>query len=134
MTGGIDRDTLEQMWTHGARTNADRFQPDKFGPEAAAKYIAKAPQGAKSFCASRNLKKPEVLKPRDGRISKNGLEKLATQRAEDREYWERKYKGYRFLRCYSRFNEYNGNWYVSVVMYKDSNAPPWNAEEWIDDE
>ncbi len=27
MTGGIDRDTLEDMWPNGIRTNADRFQP-----------------------------------------------------------------------------------------------------------
>ena len=61
---------------------------------------------------------------------------MATQRVDDREYWEKRYKGYRFIRCYSRYNDYNGYWYVSVVMYrvKDGQAPPdWNVEEWMDE-
>lgn len=133
LTGGVDRDTLEDMWPNGIRTNADRFQPEKFGPEAAAKYMSKAPQGSKRFCCSRNLDKPKTSKPKDGRISARGVQMLATQRIDDKEYWERRYKGYRFVKCYARYNEYNGNWYVSVVMYKASGAelPKWEVEEWI---
>ena len=39
ITGGIDRDTIEDMWPY--RINADRFRPDKFGAEAAARYATK---------------------------------------------------------------------------------------------
>ena len=35
--GSGDRDAYEGLWQ--GRTNADRFRPEKFGPEAAAKYI-----------------------------------------------------------------------------------------------
>ncbi len=134
MTGGVDRDTLEDMWPNGIRTNADRFQPEKFGPEAAAKYMSKDPQGSKRFCSSRNLEKPKQPKPKDGRITPRGVERLSRERADDREYWERKYKGYRFIRTYARYNDFNGNWYLSVIMYKaDSGAelPQWEVEEWL---
>ena len=93
--------------------------------------MAKDPHGNKSFSASRNLSKPKE-RVKDGKISKRTVEKIAQQRADDREYWEKRHKGYRFLRCYSRYNEYNGHWYVTAVMYKTGEAAPrWEEEEWI---
>lgn len=134
LTGGLERNTLEEMWPNGMRTNADRFQPEKFGPEAIAKYMVKDPEGNKSFCTSRNMDKP-VSKQKDGQITPYGVERMAKQRIDDREYWENRYKGYRFIKCYSRFNEFNGHWYVSVVMYKNDSGPPprWEFEDWVDD-
>ena len=142
MTGGIERDVLEDMW--GMRINVDRFRPEVFGPEAAAKYMLKSiansknkddlSKGAHRFFCSKNLKKSKVSKPKDGKITKRGVEKLATQRIDDSAYWEKRYKGYRFLRGYARYNDYNGNWYVSVVMYKaDVNIelPKWGFDEWL---
>lgn len=136
LTGGVDRDTLEELWPLGLRVNADRYQPERFGPEAAALYFAKEGQGKRIFVFSKNLKRPEEPKPRDGRITKRGVERLAKERSEDREYWERKYKGYRFIRCFARYNNFNGHWYLSVIMYKAKNGdtlPPWEVEEWIDE-
>ena len=69
---------------------------------------------------------------KDGKISRLGVERLAALRVDDAEYWERRYKGYRFLRCYSRFNPFNGQWYVSAVLYRTNGDPPkWEEEEWI---
>lgn len=131
ITGGIEDKTLEDMWTNGLRTNCNNYQPEKFGPEAAARYMSKDPQGAKRFCCSRNLEKPKE-KTKDGKISRTAVERMATERVDDAAYWEKRYKGYRFLRCYSRFNEYNGRWYVSAVMYKTGgDAPKWEENEWI---
>ena len=80
---------------------------------------------------SRNLEKP-VEKVKTGRVSKGSVCKMATQRIDDSEYWEKRYKGYRFVRCYSRYNEYNGHWYVSVVMYRTEDLPPqWDVPDWI---
>ncbi len=135
LTGGIDRDVLEDMWPNGMRTNADRFQPEKFGPETAAKYMAKAPKNSRKFFCSKNLKKPKIPPPKDDRISKRGVERLAKNRIDDREYWERRYKGYRFIRGFARYNNYNGHWYVSVVMYKANNdieLPEWGFDEWLE--
>lgn len=133
VTGGLSRNKMERIWGRGARTNADRFQPETFGPEAAAVYISKNPQGSKRFCVSKNLDKPKTPKPRDGHMSKRDVERIARERADDAEYWERRYKGYRFLRCFARYNAYNGYWYVSITMYKTSGDPPrWRKDEWLD--
>lgn len=116
---GMDRDVAEEMWKKGMRVNADRFRPDRFGPEAAAKYMAKDPKGKKRFTGSKNLKKPIMMEPIDGKITKRGVEKLAKGRVDDKDYWERRYKGYGFVDCKARYNEYNGHWYVSVVLFKN---------------
>ncbi len=133
MTGGLDRDLLEELWPSKARVNADRFQPEKFGPEAAAKYITKQTSGNSWTLRSRNLEKPDEPKCKDGSITRGGVQRMAKQRVDDKEYWEKKYRGYKFLRCYARYNEYNANWYVSVVMYKTKEdiTPEWDAPEWI---
>jgi translation initiation factor 2 beta subunit (eIF-2beta)/eIF-5 len=136
MTGGGDgdRDRAEELWTYGT-ANANRFRPDKFGPERAALYMAKAPQGVRKYTCSQNLKKPDMLPPRDGHISARQVERMASERVDDRQYWERRYKGYRFLRCYARQNPFNGFWYVSVVMWRDGEDPPdWQFCDWMDAE
>ena len=131
---GMDRNIAEDMWQFGIRVNADRFQPERFGPEAAAKYISKDPQGSKRFSCSRNLQKPTVPNPKDGKITPRAVERLAKERIDDRKYWERKYKGYRFIKCYARYNQFNGYWYLSVIMYKtDGDLPEWEVKEWITD-
>ncbi len=133
MTGAGEggRDKAEEEWKNGMRSNADRFRPEIFGPEAAAKYISKDPQGSKRYTCSRNLKQPKEPAPKDGRIGRNFLAKLAKERIDDKAYWEKRYKGYRFIRCYPKFNEYNANWYLSVVMYRiDGDAPKWDEDEW----
>lgn len=133
VTGGLNRNDYEKVWHSGIRTNADRFQPERYGPEAIAKYMSKNPQGSKRFCHSLNLAKPKESEPKDGKITPRGLERLAKNRIDDRLYWERRYKGYRFVRCYARFNPYNGHWYISVIMYKTNNGtlPRWEIDEWI---
>ena len=127
VSGGLDRDTLEGLWPY--KINADVYRPDKFGPEAAARYLAKDPQGAKRFSYSKNLEKPKE-KIKDGALSRYGAERIAKQRVDDAAYWERRHKGYKFVRCYARYNEYNAHWYVSAIMYRaDGTAPPWEDED-----
>ncbi|MDR1001691.1 MAG: hypothetical protein LBL82_00250 [Oscillospiraceae bacterium] len=117
---GMDRNDTEKLWGHGDYVNADRLQAGEHGFAAIAVYLAKKPEGAKRWCESRNLHKPNISPPRDGKISKKYLAKLATERADDSAYWESRYKGYRFLESEIRYNDYNGYWYVDIVMYKRS--------------
>lgn len=136
ITGGGDgdRDQAEKMWRKGIKVNAARFQPEKFGPEAAARYISKDPKGSKRFACSMNLIKPIVPKPKDGKTTRRAVERMAKERADDTEYWERKYKGYKFLRCYPRPNQYNGHWYITIVMYKcGDDMPEWQDNDWSDE-
>lgn len=136
MTGGLALSDVEDSWPHGARVNANRYQPERFGPEAAAKYSTKEGQGRLKLGYSKNLDRPITPKPKDGKITAKGVERLAKLRSEDKAYWETRYKGYTFVRCYSRYNEHNGYWYVSVVMYRKEGAaelPPWSIDDWLDD-
>lgn len=129
VTGGLPRKTMEELWPGGIRTNADRFQPEKFGPEAAAKYVMKDPQGRRRWAASKNMKKPEE-RTRKTIMSNRQMEKWARERVDDAPFWERRYKGYKFLRCLPRWNNYNSHWYISVVMYKADGSPPIWADQW----
>ncbi len=126
ITGGLEPSEYERAWPTGLRCNANRFQPEKFGPEAAARYITKEAAGKRRIRHSRNLIKPTIKSSPAG-ISPATVERIAKQRIDDAAYWERKYRGYKFVRCYPRYNSYNGYWYVSVIMYKSTaDPPPWN--------
>lgn len=134
-TAGLDAETMEALWPY--RINCNRYQPEKFGFEAAAKYIAKDPSGNKSFAYSKNLTQPTVKEPKDGRVTKRYVERIARERVDDREFWEKKFKGYRFVKLIKKFNDFNLNWYVSVVMIKaDTGEPLINPDaydDWLDD-
>ena len=125
--GGRDRDEAEKLWTKGIRCNCDRFRPRAFGPEAAARYVAKAPAGVRRFACSKNMEKPIIEPPKDGKVSAREVERMVKQRSEDRTYWENRHRGYEFLGfekspedCY---NEYNGQYYLTVKLYKKDKPP-----------
>lgn len=119
----MPRDVAEDLWPEGVRVNADRFNPDRFGWEAAAKYCAKElGDGGKRFAYSRNLKKPERPRPRDGRVTQRQVRKWCLERSTDAAFWERRFPGYRFAGfekppelCH---NPYNGYWYLTVILYR----------------
>lgn len=132
LTGGLDAAEIEAAFRN-MRCNCSTFKPHKFGPEAAAKYMLKCPQGKRTVIMSQNMKKPKVTH-RDGAISAKSVEKLCRERFDDREYWEKKYKGYRFLRAFPRVNPYNGHYYLSVVMYQADKSfgelPDFSIDDW----
>lgn len=115
----MDRDTAEKLWKHGDFTNADRFQPTaKEGGEAFARYISKKPMGARRWNCSTNLKQP-TEKIKDGTHTRSKMARIARDRVDDAEYWERKYKGYKFISATPMYNEFNGWWYIYVKMYRN---------------
>lgn len=128
ISGGLDEQTIKNIWKSGERIKCDYYAPERFGAEAAAKYIAKGAEGVRKFSCSTNLKKPKVI-CKDGKVSAGKVKKLARTKIEDREYWERQYKGYKFIRAYANYNDYNGYWYLSVVMYKtNQDVPIWFSD------
>lgn len=137
MTGGLERSQVEAIWKKGIRSNVKQFQPDRFGPEAMAKYMAKDPQGKKRFVCSLNMsctyKQPKV---KNSRFSKRTLAQLSQERCDDAAYWEKRYPGYRFVRAFPRYNDYNGHWYLTVVMYAagDGPVPKWDIDNWPNDD
>ena len=74
--------------------------------------------GTKRWYCSKNLKEPTV-KTKDGIYTRRGIARIAKDRVDDRQYWECKYKGYRFVSATPVYNEFNGWWYLYVKMYRD---------------
>lgn len=122
ITNAMDRNVAETMWGHGEWTNADRLQPNERGFEALAKYLTKNPEGKRRWAQSKNLKKPEIPKPKDGKISKRFLQKLASERMNDVQYWEKRYKGCKFIEAEAMYNDFNGFWYLSITMAKTNDG------------
>lgn len=119
----IDRDIAERLWRKGDWVNSKRLQPNDFGFEALARYMVKDPQGSRRWSGSKNLKKP-FIRQRDNAITRLGAQRMATKHVDDREYFEKKYKGYRFLVCDPVFNEINGHWYISISMRRKAKNIP----------
>lgn len=123
----MPRGVVEDLWPDGVRVNAKKYQPERFGKEAAAKYIGKdTGTGNRRFAYSRNLKKPEKLPPRDGRITQRAVKQMVLKREHDAEYWQRKYPGYVFY-GYEKppelcRNPYNGYWYLTVILYREETS------------
>ena len=112
--------------------NAQTYKPEMWGPEGAARYMAKSPEGQRTVRHSRNLVKPKE-RIKDGVFTRANLEKICRERIDDTIYWQRKFKGYKLLKTYPRYNAYNGQWYMSVVMWRTDEAPPlWRFKDWSD--
>lgn len=103
MNGGLDRDTVEELWRKRKRAgqkkgdkigyiNADRLQTDENGIAALCAYLAKQPGGKKRWSTSHNLKRP-TSRTNDTRYNRRQIEKAAKVRPP-REFWEKKYPGW----------------------------------------
>ncbi|WP_242862716.1 rolling circle replication-associated protein [Clostridium botulinum] len=87
INGGLDRDTIEELWSRPKRKgekkrerlgwiNADRLQFNENGIEGLCKYITKNSKGKKRWSSSRNLIRPYNTK-NDNKYSKRKIAKLA---------------------------------------------------------
>ena len=123
----IDRNIAESLWHNADYVNSKSFQPTaQSGGERIARYISgyKSNKDVKNgdwrrWNSSKNLKQPtEIIK--DYTHTRSGLARIARERVDDKEYWEHKYRGYRFIFAEPTFNEYNGWWYIYVKMYRDN--------------
>lgn len=119
----MPRDVAEELWGKGLRVNANRFQPDRFGQEAAAKYVRKAPKGIKKWVCSRNCERPKVSEPKVKDISRRKIQAMAEDHCDDARYWERLMPGYKFCELERTWNEYNGRWYLRVAFRKPLPPP-----------
>lgn len=116
ISGGLDQRVMESLWVKGMRVSCDNYMPERFGPEAVAKYMSKDPRGKKSFCYSQNLKKPKV-KLRRKQYSSGYVDNMCRMRVDDSAFWERKFKGFRFLGARPLLNDFNGRMYLTVTMF-----------------
>ena len=103
MNGGLDRDTVEELWRKRKRKgqkkgdrigfcNADRLQSDENGISALCNYLVKQAAGKKRWSSSHNLERP-TSRTNDGRWNHRQIERIAKEQP-GREFWERKYPGW----------------------------------------
>lgn len=123
LSGGLTRNEVKQLWGKGDIKKVEELQEGERGYERLANYLCKEwnnellPESRKRYTPSRNLKQP-IEKKRDNVFRPRFMEKLCTQRVDDRDYWEKRYAGYRFIDATPEYNEDYGAWYLSVFMKK----------------
>lgn len=126
ISGGIDRDDLEQAWGAGY-ANSRRLQFAANGVEGLAYYVTKqfrdddSEDGRpmkKHWVGSKNLIHP-VPKDRDGVISRKKVQELAGVDAGNRAAFERFYPGYFYAEQETVWNDVNGGIYLSVKLYRN---------------
>ncbi len=117
ISGGLDRNELEDVWGNGL-SNASRLRIDDAElMQRLCQYIMKEARDKEKFentyICSRNLENPTVTKT-DWAFTHRNLEELAGQ-TDCRDVWEKLYPGYEFIEASSTFNELTG-WHITVKM------------------
>ena len=134
MSGGIDRDKLEEIWTeknpgHGA-TNCDRLQPNDDGLEGLARYLMKQrfdrpeKKNAKKWSRSRNLKEPQ-RRTTDCKISNGRVKRIAFDfLSHAKETMEKLYPGYGLQNCRIYYSDVVDGVYIRCVLRKRKGGMP----------
>lgn len=123
--GETDRDEIENLWTHGDRTETKRLVPD---PDThitgLVKYITKdikgeeRPKHKRRWKTSKGLKKPIVTRSYS-KFSKTTVHKMAFDGDLLRRQLEKKYKNARFVDATIYTNAINGGFYIYARMVRD---------------
>lgn len=116
MSGGLDRDMLEQLWGKGF-ANSKRLQFGEDGVTGLAHYIVKDKQFFKRWNASRNLIQPAPM-TRDGVLCRTDMEEMAAaiEKKEAWRYFEEKHKEFLLTDAKYTMNEVNKNIYIQFDM------------------
>ncbi len=121
LSGGMDRDELEEIWGKG-HANTKRLQPRDEGLGGIAVYFTRQKQdrpkkkGEKSWWTTRNLKKP-VARSRDAKMPNSRVKSLAFDfRNGAKEIMEKLYPGYRFQDCKVYYSDVVDGVYIRCVM------------------
>ena len=119
ISGDVDRDEIESLWTHGDRTETKRLVPD---PDThitgLVHYITKDPRGSKRWKASKGLIKPKVTRSYS-KFKKTQVNKMATDYGLLEQELRKKYKNARFVDAAVFVNEINGGYYIYARMVRD---------------
>ena len=115
LSGGIDRDELEELWPYGY-ANSRRLQFTEDGLAGLGHYVVKSPVGKKAWTASKNLVDPEP-RTRDGRISARKARELF-ENMQDSTRFEKLYPGYLISSVEAFHNDANGGYYIVARLYK----------------
>ena len=124
MSGGIDINTLAEIWGKGY-TTAKPLKFDDSGITGIAKYLVKDPILGKRWCGSKNLERPKETQ-RDGRLSQRKVRQFHDSGVDNRDEIENIYQGYSLVDVNPMFNEVNNGYYLSIRMKKKPEKPKKN--------
>lgn len=118
LSGGIDRDTLEELWGHGY-ANSKRLQFHEDGVTGLAHYIVKEKDFYKRWNQSKNLRKPEPI-VKDSGISVDQVEEMADaiEKKQAYEYFEAVWPAYQLTEAVYTKNGVNRGSYVHIEMHR----------------
>lgn len=119
ITGGVDRDTVEEMWGQG-RCNTRRLQFGKDGIEGLTAYICgqgKTRDTYRRWSCSRNCVRPEP-EIRDGKLDVEEADEIgeAASMGLGFNFFEELYPGYECVSCEGVKNGTNRGWYTYAVL------------------
>lgn len=116
LTGGIDRDTLEEMWGKGY-ANSKRLQFREDGITGLARYVVKDRMFYKRWNQSKNLIMPEPV-VRDNAVNMDDMAEMeeAIEKKISWQYFEERYQGFELTEAAFTRNNINRGSYVSVEM------------------
>ncbi|WHP40742.1 hypothetical protein QIX46_19650 [Lysinibacillus boronitolerans] len=120
-----NREIAKEKWNGRGRVSAEELEPNHFGLEGLARYLAKDKKnknknGTKSYTPSRNLKKPTITIA-DSKVTRRRVEKLATGELEAQDYFEKLYKGYQFNDMEVKYSDFVNGAYLYVRMKRIDN-------------
>lgn len=117
MNGDVSINELAEIWGRGY-TTAKPLQFNEQGLAGIAKYLIKdEPVLRKRWSASRNLEKPKVSK-RDGRLPQYKVKEWHNSGYDNKAEIEKLYEGYALSEIKPYYNEINGGYYLTMLMYK----------------
>lgn len=118
VSGGIDRDTLEETWGKGY-ANSKRLQFEEDGMAALSHYMVKDAIFYKRWNGSRNLIQPEP-EIRDNQYNMGDVEDMreAIESGNAHAFFEKLYPGYELIEASCTQNGVNRGWYISFEMRK----------------
>lgn len=115
-----NKSIAKEKWNARGRVRAENLEPNNFGLEGLARYLAKDKKdkkddGTKSYTPSRNLNKP-TMTIADSKVTRRRVEKLATGELEAQEYFETMYKGYQFNDMEVKYSDFVNGAYLYIRM------------------
>ena len=116
LSGGMDRDRLEELWGRGW-ANSKRLQFGDDGVTGLARYMVKTQLDYRRYSCSRNLVRPEPVEL-DGRMDRAEQQRLAEMVEDGTIYQEMEkiYPDYACIEAEAVRNEINHGVYIRIFM------------------
>lgn len=137
MEGGIDRNTLEDMWKFAVINDSSRIRPNEEGIAGLASYMAekKKKKGKRRWIPSKNLKQPKENISHTRIRSRRQVERMAKDYEEIRSFFEKEktWKRYQFMDAEVFYNEFNNAFYIRIKARERSWESERNRKESITD-